>query len=182
MTRLGLVLVILAFLGGAFLTALDPREMRWGLFVPIVLLGFAGVYLMKQGSKQKALSDAVLTENRNNIEASLTRIISNLTELDAKKQDMTPHELLEEIDRRLRADLAQFADSRETLAHLYGLQSYADIMTAFAAGERYVNRVWSASADGYLAEARAYVSRSLEQFVDAKTRIDAAHAAVLGSS
>ena len=48
-------------------------------------------------------------------------------------------------------------------------------MSAFAAGERYLNRVWSASADGYVDEAREYIERAREQFVDAKNRLAVAH-------
>ena len=43
------------------------------------------------------------------------------------------------------------------LIHLFDLQTYADWMSSFAAGKRYINRVWSASADGYDAEAREYL-------------------------
>jgi len=42
--------------------------------------------------------------------------------------------------------------------------SYADVMSHYAGGERYLNRVWSASADGYVDEVNTYLDRSLEQF------------------
>jgi len=51
---------------------------------------------------------------------------------------------------------------------LYGLQSYADLMSAFACGERYVNRAWSASADGYIDEVRASLDTALAQLTKAK--------------
>ncbi len=41
-------------------------------------------------------------------------------------------------------------------------------MSAFAAGERYINRVWSASTDGYEDEVRRYLERALNQFIDAE--------------
>ncbi len=50
-------------------------------------------------------------------------------------------------------------------------------MSDFAAGERYLNRVWSASADGYVEEAKSYIHRALIQFQHARTKLDAAHAA-----
>lgn len=95
--------------------------------------------------------------------------------LDAGKADIPPYELRFEIDRRFRTDLNRFVAARESLVHIYGLQAYADIMSAFAAGERYLNRVWSASADGYVDEAREYIGRAREQFVDAKSRLAEAH-------
>lgn len=49
------------------------------------------------------------------------------------------------------------------MVHLFGLQTYADIMSNFAAGERYINRVWSASADGYDEEADIYLKKAAVQ-------------------
>jgi hypothetical protein len=53
------------------------------------------------------------------------------------------------------------------MQHIFGLQGYADIMSAFAAGERYINRVWSASTDGYVDEVLSYLDRATRQFRDA---------------
>ncbi len=41
-------------------------------------------------------------------------------------------------------------------------------MGAFAAGERYINRVWSASTDGYVDEVRNYLDRATQQFREAR--------------
>lgn len=68
------------------------------------------------------------------------------------------------------------------MVHLFGLQVYADVMSAFATGERYVNRVWSASADGYRTEAITYLNKAAGQFRDASRQLSAAAAADAGSS
>jgi hypothetical protein len=67
----------------------------------------------------------------------------------------------------LREDLNDFANARESMKHIFGLQNYADVMSAFAAGERYINRVWSASTDGYVDEVRSYLERATQQFREA---------------
>ena len=54
--------------------------------------------------------------------------------------------------------------SSESIAIAFGLPLYASVMSHFAAGERYLNRVWSCSVDGYIDEAHAYISRAREQF------------------
>ena len=59
------------------------------------------------------------------------------------------------------------------MVHLYGMQTYADIMSEFAAGERYINRVWSTTADGYDEEAEIYLARAAEQFEDARKQLAA---------
>ncbi len=60
----------------------------------------------------------------------------------------------------------------------FGLQTYADIMSDFAAGERYVNRVWSTSADGYGEEARRYLERATARFHATRERLHSTTAAV----
>ena len=79
-----------------------------------------------------------------------------------------------EIDKLFRDDLLNFAEARESMKHLFGLQHYADIMSSFAAGERYINRVWSASTDGYIDEVMMYVEKSYDQFQHAKEEFDTA--------
>ena len=74
----------------------------------------------------------------------------------------------------IRKACRRFADARESLIHLYSLQVYADIMSDFAAGERYVNRVWSAAADDYDAEAWTYVGKALNRFREATGRLETA--------
>jgi hypothetical protein len=44
-------------------------------------------------------------------------------------------------------------------------------MSHFAAGERYLNRVWSASADGYIDEVNTYLDKAQEQFVEALAQV-----------
>ena len=83
---------------------------------------------------------------------------------------------VQRIDNDLRPHLTRFADARESMVHLFGLQTYADIMSHFAAGERYVNRVWSSSADGYDKEAATYIGKAAEQFADASRQLKEAAA------
>jgi hypothetical protein len=75
------------------------------------------------------------------------------------------------IDELFAEDLATFVEARESLSHIHGLQVYADVMSHFASAERYLNRAWSASADGYLDEVTAYLDRAQVQFVDALNKV-----------
>jgi hypothetical protein len=175
MSAAGYLMTIVAFLGGAFLASLDPTEVQWGYFIPCLAIGAVGVFLIKRSNMQHARSHETLANNRGHIEDSLDRIIGELDSLDAGKDAIPPYELRFEIDKRFRTDLNRFVEARETLAHIYGLQAYADIMSAFAAGERYLNRVWSASADGYADEARDYIGRARVQFGEARDKLEQAH-------
>jgi hypothetical protein len=46
-------------------------------------------------------------------------------------------------------------------------------MSHYAAGERYLNRVWSAAADGYIDESHTYIGRAQTQFEEANERLKA---------
>jgi hypothetical protein len=132
----GYLLTVLGFLAGAFLASLDPVEMQWRWFVPCLLIGSIGVFLVKRSSHASARSDETLANNRDHVEGSLDSILENLAVLDAGKADIPPYELRFEIDRRFRTDLNRFVAARESLVHIYGLQAYADIMSAFALRRR----------------------------------------------
>jgi hypothetical protein len=56
------------------------------------------------------------------------------------------------------------------MVHLFGLQVYAVFMSDFASGERYFNRVWSDSSDGYVEESRLYLERAAHRFLRARER------------
>lgn len=176
MATIGYILTTLAFLAGAFVASLDAREIEWVYFLPCLLLGAVGVYLIKKASMEHARSDETLANNKADVEDSLAKIISNLSTMDTRKDAIPPWELRFEIDHQFREDLNRFVEARHSLTHMYGLQAYAEIMSAFAAGERYLNRVWSASADGYIEEALDYIGRALEQFREAQEKLGHAQA------
>lgn len=173
MKVLGYLLLVGGFLGGAFATALDTRLTDWTIFWPAAAVAVAGLLTIKRQARGIARSEAVLTANREELGSALGNIVALLDEWrDSPPADSAA--LRAGIDDRMRADLIRFADARESLVHLAGLQAYANIMSEFAAGERYVNRVWSASADGYDAEARDYLERAAEQFRRAHAELQAA--------
>jgi hypothetical protein len=165
----GYLLLIAGFLVAAYSTALDTQATHWPLFVPAVLVGIVGVLLLKRHERGASRTESVLAANRTDLGESLNNIVAALGELSVAS-DVPVGRLRTEIDRRLRDDLRRFADARQGMVHLFGLQVYADIMSDFAAGERYVNRVWSASADGYDEESRLYLERAAQRFHSARER------------
>jgi hypothetical protein len=167
MKQVGYLLLAAGFLGGAFATSLDVQDVNWTIFSAFAVAAFVGLVLVKRTASAIARSDTVLAVNRSELKESIQNIVRDVNELNttAVKQG---GELREKIDLELRNDLRRFADARQSMVHLFGLQTYADIMSTFAAGERYINRVWSASADGYDEEATAYLKKAGTQFVEAE--------------
>jgi hypothetical protein len=105
------------------------------------------------------------------LEASLSRIVENINQLNAQKDSIDTYDARHRIDELFADDLAAFVNKRESIAHVYGLSAYADVMSCFAAGERYLNRVWSASADGYADEVNAYLDKAQAQFADSLDKL-----------
>jgi hypothetical protein len=173
MKRFAYLLVVAGFLVAAYATALDERNVDWLLFAIAAAAAIAGVVIAKRLDKSRARSGTVLATNRHELGESIGNVVRDLGAV-VDGASLRGPELRAWIDDTLRPDLRRFAEARESLVHLFGLQAYADIMSCFAAGERYVNRVWSASADGYDEEATTYLARAARQFRDAQAQLDAA--------
>jgi hypothetical protein len=173
MKKLGYFLLAAGFLAGAFVTALDVENVNWVMFGLAAAAAVLGLFLFKRQASALARSSELLEVNRGELRESIQNIVRDLEDLTGVAA-RHGSELREKIDLTLRNDLRRFADARESMVHLFGLQTYADIMSSFAAGERYINRVWSASADGYDEEASAYLKKAATQFVDAQKQLSEA--------
>lgn len=172
MKNIALLLLGFGFLGGAYVTALDVEEVNWLWFGLAAVLAIAGVILAKRSDRAAATSGELLESNRSELNESLGNIVRDLKTI-GEGPAVTGDALRDWIDEQLRTDLRRFADARQSMVHLYGLQTYADIMSEFAAGERYINRVWSTAADGYDEEAAIYLKRASQQFEDALEQLTA---------
>ena len=161
-----LTLVFAAFLSGSFVSVLDPRLVDWYFLVPILAAGLLGLWMYRKAEHAETRSGDHLAGNISTLEASLKNILENLEALHARGDDLPVYEARFEIDRLFREDLNNFAEARESMIHVFGIQNYADVMSNFAAGERYINRVWSASTDGYVDEVRTYIKRARDQFTE----------------
>jgi hypothetical protein len=80
---------------------------------------------------------------------------------------------LAESDLQLRIDttidnhVTPLAESRHRIIDRFGMSHGAEILVATAYGERMLNRVWSAAADGYLEEARSSFREASSAFDEA---------------
>jgi hypothetical protein len=178
MNLFGFLLLVGGFLLGAYATALDVEAVNWMLFAPGVVVAALGVALTKRHARSAATSEQVLTANKAELRTALDNIVVKLDRLTADRAGLKCSEVLQRIDRDLRDDLRRFADARESMVHLYGIQVYADVMSDFASGERFVNRVWSAAADGYGDEVTDYLGRAGSEFRHARAGLEAARSRV----
>ena len=166
---ISLLAVMASFLAGAFISVLDPTQVNWMWYIPVLSTGLVALFIYRKAHHVEAKSSHRLSGNMHILQTSLANILGNLEALNKDSANLPVYEARFEIDRLLREDLNNFANARESMKHLFGLQHYADVMSAFAAGERYINRVWSASTDGYVDEVRNYLERATQQFREAGT-------------
>lgn len=171
MVVIGYILFIAGFLSAALVAVLHTTEVNWIYFASAVSIGALGVVLIRIAHHQKHRSAEAVEENIQAVFDSLKRVAENMRILITEARDISPYDVRHRVDDLFADDLEIFVQARKSIAHVYSLQAYADVMSHFAAGERYLNRVWSASADGYIDEVTAYLDRADEQFTSAFDKI-----------
>jgi len=167
----GYLIIALGFIAGALVSVLDELNVQWNYFMCAFAVGVLGVLIVRLSDRRISRSEEKLTANLQTVKTSLRNITENISHLNAEKQSINIYDMHKHIDELLRDHLAQFVTARKSLAHAYGLQEYAEIMSHFASGERYINRLWSASVDGYADEVAEYLNRAQTQFTEALNKI-----------
>lgn len=137
-----------------------------------MIVGLVGVVLLRKTAKSAQQDDGKVAQQFETITSSLATLTTNVSTLQNGLGDMSPRQSLEFIDRECAPAFGDFAESRNALIQRFGMQPYAEIMTQFASGERFINRAWSASADGYMNEAKSSVDRAMAHLNEANNLID----------
>ena len=156
----GHVLLWAGFLAAAFISTRQQDAVEWSWYGVGVAIGVAGIVLLRaraatsgEGKAQAEIQVARLGE-------ILEKIAAGLAELKRKQDSIAVADVRDFIDQRLAPRLREFAESREALSGVHGLEAYVEVMSRFAAAERNLNRAWSASADGYVDEVWACVEQA----------------------
>ncbi len=172
MQSLGFLLIGVGVLVGSLGCAWQEEGVNLSLVIFGVVAGVIGVVLARMGANKETKSEEKITSNLGALEESLGRIVVQMADLNAEKQEIDVYDLHDLIDARFLTDLDTFAEARESLSHQFGVQAYADLMSHFAAGERYLNRVWCCSVDGYIDECHTFLEKAEEQFQTVATHLE----------
>jgi hypothetical protein len=164
-------MVTVGFIAAALATVVDENTVRWLWYIPALAVGAAGVAAIKIDNARHSKTEHHVASRIETAESSLERIAANISKLNADKHSIDTYDMRHRIDELFVDDLDTFVGARESIAHSHGLNAYADVMSSFAAGERYLNRVWSASADGYIDEVNAYIEKARAQFAESLDKI-----------
>ncbi len=166
MKKIGFLMVAAGFLVAALATVLHGEAVAWNPFVRAIVVGVAGVVVVRMAARRESTTEGKLAANIEMAEHALGSIVENITRLNEEKAGIDPYDVRHKVDELFVEDVARFVGTRQSIGHLYGLSAYGEVMSSFAAGERYLNRVWSASADGYVDEVNAYLEKARQQFTD----------------
>lgn len=177
MKFLGYLLIAVGFLSGAYFSVTDEVEVPWTMVVPSLLIGALGIGLVRRGLRRERQVTAGTEAGLGELESALERIVDNASRLDRDKTEISVYDVRHRIDSDFMTDLDIFVQGREGIGHRHGLQAYADVMSHFATAERYLNRCWSASTDGYQDEVHNYIVRARDEFDEALSTLRAARAA-----
>ncbi|HJL20038.1 MAG TPA: hypothetical protein RMH99_30515 [Sandaracinaceae bacterium LLY-WYZ-13_1] len=169
----GLSLTTLGFLAGALIAVLEPERIELTLFLPALGVSAAGVGLTRYAAHRAARDEGQLDASFEVLDGALSEIVRCARELDASKEQLDVYALPTAIDEEFPPHFEAFVDARTSIAHIWGSQAYADVMSRFAAGERYLNRVWSTAADGYIDEAHASLTKAREHLESALEAFEA---------
>ncbi len=132
----------------------------WTWYLCSVGVAIAGIVILY---KQRGDSGQKSEETRSNlkeIKGSLDSVIVSLAKLMGELEKKAPTEITAYIDAVLADDLRAFAEGRDSITAEHDLTLFAEVMTQFAAGERSINRAWSAAADGYVDEVETCLKRA----------------------
>ena len=77
------------------------------------------------------------------------------------------------VDALLDDYVLPMGESRQQFIDRYGMEKGAELLVTLAFGERMLNRVWSAAADGHLPEAVSSLEESAEAFEEAVSLLPA---------
>lgn len=141
----------------------DLWDGRWYFLLSVIGL-CSGAFLVRIGTRARlrALADRSSGAARDRMPPEmamrgaaeeLDRLVALLPGLRSDEERLET--ILHRADGITRREIDAFIEGREELVGRLGLAGYARLMDAFAAGERMLNRAWSAAADHALDEAVA---------------------------
>lgn len=144
----------------------------WKWYIPAALVCVAGIVMIRMGSTAETQKSEKSEASLSEITARIGIVIENVSRLSKETDNLAPSKIAKRIDDDLADDLRVFAEGRDSITSEYGLNVFADVMTQFAAGERAINRAWSASADGYVDETATCLQRAEQLMRSAKSVLE----------
>lgn len=156
------------------------KEFSWRRWpgMPWFGLSLAGLLvggLLLRSSNKRQISEARAGGLEQTPQQSLANVHAHIVALRRELDSVSagPSALALVLDRLTalqQTEIEQFVEARDPLIAQLGLAGFAEVMDRWAAGERQINRAWSAAADGVyeetidcLASAQTHLEEALEE-------------------
>jgi hypothetical protein len=136
----------------------------WPGYLAAVVVGIGGAVLIRASSKSATSNESLNQAGLEQLTTVLQALVVEVDRLTEALPTLAPEEAVPWIDTHCVPLCADFADNREVMKTTFGLAGFAAVMSEFASGERFLNRVWSAAADGYMEEAWRSIQTSQRFF------------------
>ena len=163
---------IVAQLQAANVKRVQVKEFAWsrwsGRYWFIVASGglIVGAVMLRRGHAADATASQKLRVTADGEDTHLSQVVEQLDALISDATDSQALLPLADIVTRIEqiqlGPLASFIESLPQLVSRLGVGRYAQVMDRFAAGERLLNRSWSAAVDGADEECRDSLRQSRE--------------------
>lgn len=152
---------------------MDRFPDSWPVFAVGFALTVAGLVIWwKDEFAQRAAHHADDSDGSNPL-ALLRGLVPQLHELSNDFGKLSANEVTSRVEHLLEHTVLPFAEGRQKVISWMGMSAGADLLVTAAFGERMLNRVWSAAADGHLAEARSSLTEAVGAFEQAQQQLPA---------
>jgi len=169
--------IIVAILGSAKVPAeTGGWPDTWAFFLVGVAVASVGLVLWHRKTRQQAKELSASVESSNDPFVLLDAIAGPLETLKEEIDTLDTETLTARVDELLNEFVLPFAQVRQVLVDRLGMEKGAETLVIVAFGERLLNRVWTAAADGHLPEARACFPEAYDAFAEARVVVQEATA------
>ena len=77
MRNIGYLVITVGFLGGSLFTVLDEQYVNWLYFGVTLMVGIAGIVLLRISNKRETHEEGKLSANMENLKTSIKNIVVN---------------------------------------------------------------------------------------------------------
>jgi hypothetical protein len=160
MKRAGFLLMSGGFLWGSFITVNYLEHVEWTPYAIAFVLTAVGAVLTKLSQRISGEEAGRVKADISTIEDNLQELVEKVKKMNVERDEIDVFAFGKRIDDDCMGNINDFVEAREALSHRFGLDKYAEMMDAFAMGERSLNRAWCAGADGYIDEVHLCLDRA----------------------
>lgn len=174
--------VMLAISGAAKLPDVEPSSAasfveRFPDSWPVFAAGFAmtviGLVIWWQDEFAARAAHHAEDGDGSNPLTLLRGLLPQLHELTSDFPQLSATQVTDRVEHLLEHTVFPFAEGRHKVISWMGMTAGADLLVTAAFGERMLNRVWSAAADGHLEEARNSLNEAVTAFEQAREQLPA---------